>query len=231
MLCIEDDRNVRIEVRDTGIGIAPEQQRDIFNEFYQLHNPERDRTKGLGLGLAIVDRVARLLDHPIAVRSTPGVGSSFAVIVPRGDASRIASDAVPSSTGVVSDLGALRVLVVDDEIGAREGMRTLLEQWGCEVMLAASENEAIGATRTSSTVPDAIIMDFRLRDGRTGPQAIEKLNEEIGCEIPALIVTGDTAPERLREAKAGGYQLVHKPVQPAMLRAFLGNVRRRKHAT
>jgi signal transduction histidine kinase len=71
MLCIEDDRNVRIEVRDTGIGIAPEQQRDIFNEFYQLHNPERDRTKGLGLGLAIVDRVARLLDHPIAVRPLP----------------------------------------------------------------------------------------------------------------------------------------------------------------
>jgi signal transduction histidine kinase len=227
IVCTADARNVRIEVADTGIGIPAEQHHEIFSEFHQLHNPERDRTKGLGLGLAIVDRVARLLNHPIEVRSTPGVGSCFSVTVTRGDASRVVPEAT-ASPGGAGDLKGLRALVVDDEIGAREGMRTLLEQWGCEVMLAASESEAIDAMRASSGAPEVIIMDFRLRDGRTGPQAIEKLQGVSGQRIPALIVTGDTAPERLREAKAAGYPLVHKPIQPATLRAFLGNVRRRR---
>jgi two-component system, sensor histidine kinase len=229
IVCSEDAGSVRIEVRDTGIGIAPEQQRDIFKEFYQLDNPERDRTKGLGLGLAIVERVARLLDLPIEVHSTPGAGSAFSVTVPKGNPSRAGTDAAVRAAAATCDLAGLRVLVVDDEIGAREGMRTLLEQWGCDVTLAASEAEAIDATREADTLPEVIVMDFRLRDGRTGPQAIEKLKEQLGRDVPALIVTGDTAAERLREAKAGGYQLVHKPVQPAMLRAFLGNVRRRKY--
>jgi CheY-like chemotaxis protein len=149
--------------------------------------------------------------------------------VPRGDASRVVAAASSSPVAVI-DLTGLHALVVDDEISAREGMRTLLEQWGCNVMLAASESEAVDAIRASSTAPDVMIVDFRLRDGRTGPQAIERLQSDLGASIPALIVTGDTAAERLREAKASGYQLVHKPVQPAMLRAFLANVRRRKHA-
>jgi signal transduction histidine kinase len=229
--CVSRDRDVRIEVIDTGIGIPSEQQHQIFGEFYQLRNPERDRTKGLGLGLAIVDRLARLLGHPIEVQSTPGAGSRFSVTVPRGEASRVVSTDGAVSRAVATDVSGMRVLVVDDEIGAREGMRTLLEQWGCDVILAACEQEATDALRAAAVVPDAIIMDFRLRDGRTGPQAIASLKRESRPDIPALIVTGDTAPERLREARDGGYQLVHKPVQPAMLRAFLNNVRRRKRVT
>jgi two-component system, sensor histidine kinase len=231
IMCVPDGRHVRIEVTDTGIGIPREQQREIFNEFHQLHNPERDRTKGLGLGLAIVDRVARLLDHPVEVRSSPGRGSCFAVTVPCGDALRVATVSVSAARPGVTDLTGLHALVVDDEIGAREGMRALLEQWGCDVTLAASETEAIEAVHALKAVPDVIIMDFRLRDGRTGPQAIERLRSELGGEIPALIVTGDTAAERLREAKVSGYDLVHKPVQPAMLSAFLRNVRRRQRAS
>ncbi len=231
IVCVPDDRNVRIEVGDTGIGIPPEQQHEIFNEFYQLHNPERDRTQGLGLGLAIVERVARLLDHPIDVRSAPGVGSCFSVTVPRGDPNRAIADAASPANAIPLDVAGLRVLVVDDELSAREGMRVLLEQWGCEVTLAASEHEAIDIMRAAYATPDAIIVDFRLRDGRTGAQAIRTLQDEFGAEIAALIITGDTAPERLREAKASGYQLVHKPVRPAMLRAFLGNARRRRLAS
>ena len=229
--CVSRDGDVRIDVIDTGIGIPPQQQHDIFGEFYQLHNPERDRTKGLGLGLAIVDRLARLLGHPIEVQSEPGAGSRFSVTVPCGDVSSVVITDCGASRPVAADVRGMQVLVVDDEIGAREGMRTLLEQWGCDVVLAACEQEATNALRASGVCPDAIVMDFRLRGDRTGPQAIVRLTREFGSDIPGLIVTGDTAPERLREARDGGYQLVHKPVQPAMLRAFLNNVRRRKRVT
>jgi signal transduction histidine kinase/CheY-like chemotaxis protein len=216
---------VRIEVADTGIGIPADRQREIFDEFTQLGNPERDRTKGLGLGLAIVDRVARLLGYPLHVESRPGAGSHFSVEVPRGDAQRLAADELADAAGAQGDVAGLRVMVVDDEIGIREGMRTLLEQWGCAVVLAGSEDEAVAAARQSGFIPEVVIADFRLRDGRTGAQAIQRLERELGVTMPALIVTGDTAAERLREARTSGYQLVHKPVQPAMLRAFLRNAR------
>jgi two-component system, sensor histidine kinase len=225
--CVSLAEQLRIEVADSGIGIPAAQHREIFDEFHQLGNPERDRAKGLGLGLAIVDRVARLLGHSIDVESAPGEGSRFSVTVPLGDSRRIASDGTPVTASAGEDLAGVRTIVVDDEIGVREGMRTLLEQWGCEVTLAGSEDEAVDAARQLAAAPDAVIVDYRLRDGRTGVQAVERLNREFARDIPALIVTGDTAPERLREAKASGYQLVHKPVQPAMLRALRKNARRR----
>jgi signal transduction histidine kinase len=227
IICVPCGENIRIDVLDTGIGIPPEQQRDIFKEFHQLDNPERDRKKGLGLGLAIVDRLSQLLAHPIELQSTPGKGSRFSVSVPRGDPRLVFTDTIPSVGETSHNLAGLRVMVVDDEISVREGMFTLLDGWGCEVILAGSEDEAVADA--SSEPPDAIIMDYRLRDGRNGPQAIARLINEFGHTIPALIVTGDTATERLREAKASGYQLIHKPIQPAMLRAFLHNVCNDKH--
>ncbi|HKW37636.1 MAG TPA: hybrid sensor histidine kinase/response regulator [Burkholderiales bacterium] len=218
---------VRIEVSDTGVGVPLAQQREIFKEFYQLGNPERDRTKGLGLGLAIVDRVARLLQHPIDVRSTPGRGSCFSVTVPLGDPARVTAEAAPVAEAAGNDVAGLLAVVIDDEGSIREGMRTLLRQWGCDIVLAGSEDEAVERLRTRAIAPDAIIADYRLRDERTGVEAVERLRREFGAKIPALIITGDTAPERLREVTAGGHQLVHKPVQPAMLRAFLRNARPR----
>jgi two-component system, sensor histidine kinase len=218
---------VRIEVSDTGIGIPEVHQRDIFNEFYQLGNPERDRTKGLGLGLAIVDRVARLLEHPISVASAPGRGACFAVVVPLGDAGQIVCEPASDGAGANHDLSGLRVVVVDDEIGVREGMRTLLAQWGCDVVVAGSEDEAVAAVLAAGWLPEVAIVDYRLRDERTGVQAVERLRREFGDAIPALIVTGDTAPERIREAQASNYPLVHKPVSPAVLRASLRRVRNR----
>jgi CheY-like chemotaxis protein/anti-sigma regulatory factor (Ser/Thr protein kinase) len=227
--CAADGDQVRVEVTDTGIGIPPDKHREIFDEFHQLQNPNRDRNKGLGLGLAIVDRVARLLGHRIEVQSTPGKGSCFTVLVPLGDALCVVEE--PSRAVVaLDDVGGLHVVVVDDEIDIREGMQSLLQQWGCQVSLAASAAEAVAVARAADVVPHAIIADYRLRDGETGVQVIEQLQRELEARIPALIVTGDTASERLQEAGASGYQLVHKPVQPAMLRAFLRNVSRRNAA-
>ncbi|HEX7044821.1 MAG TPA: hybrid sensor histidine kinase/response regulator [Burkholderiales bacterium] len=222
--------HVRIVVADTGVGIPASQHREIFKEFHQLGNPERDRTKGLGLGLAIVERIARLLHHPIAVESAPGKGARFSVTVPLGDPSRVVSDA-PPATETRADLTGLCVLVIDDERATREGMRTLLEQWGCRVLAAGSEEEAASAVRAAAAAPQAIVVDYRLREERTGVQAIGRMRAEFGSTIPALIVTGDTAPERLREAKASGYPLVHKPVQPAVLRTFLRNARQVRRAS
>jgi two-component system, sensor histidine kinase len=216
---------LRIEVADTGIGIPTDQQRAIFSEFYQLGNPERDRSQGLGLGLAIVDRVAQLLGHPIEVQSKTGQGSCFSVEVPMGDAQQVVADPDLHAEYALNDLVGLRVMVVDDEISVREGMQTLLEQWGCSVTAVGSEEEAVAAVRAAGCAPHTIIVDYRLRDGRTGVQAIDRLNRELASLLPALIITGDTAAERLREAQGSGYQLVHKPVQPAMLRAFLRNLR------
>jgi len=218
---------VRIDVSDTGIGIASPHHREIFNEFYQLGNPERDRTKGLGLGLAIVDRVARLLNHSVSVDSAPGAGSRFSVTVPLGDAAQIAHETPTEVAGASHDLTGLCAVVVDDEINVRDGMRILLEQWGCDVIVAGSEDEAVAAVREAGRVPDVALVDYRLRDERTGAHAIERLRSEFGDSMPALIITGDTAPERLRDAQASGYPLVHKPVPPAVLRAFVRKVRNR----
>lgn len=228
--CVAQGNDVRIDVIDTGIGIPAAQHAAIFDEFHQLGNRERDRAKGLGLGLSIVQRVARLLGHRIEVKSEVGRGARFSVTVPLGDADRVAADERLRAGEAGWDLTGLCVVVVDDERSVREGMATLLAQWGCRVIAAASEEEAVVALRLAAARPEVIVADYRLRNDRTGVQAIKRFREEFGGDLPALIVTGDTAPERLRDASAGGHQLVHKPVQPALLRAFLRNARRRRIA-
>ena len=232
---------VHIEVRDTGIGIAPEQQQEIFREFFQVANAERDRTKGLGLGLAIVERTAALLHCQIKVESAPGKGSVFRVQIPV-DAFQVADmpSATTPSTATSGDaadfnldkinlgLSGMRVLVIDDEIAVRVAMAAVLHGWGCVAILASSEDEAIQNLQGQMT-PQVIITDYRLREGKTGADAIKRIHQELGAAIPALIITGDTAPERLHEAQASGHTLMHKPVQPAKLRAFLQRIQR--HAT
>jgi signal transduction histidine kinase len=223
----KQDGEVRAEVRDTGIGIAPEQHEDIFREFYQITNPERDRSKGLGLGLAIVRRLAALMEHRVEITSELGSGSRFSIILPEGERTAMPwPEAQPPYLGQ-RDINGLRVLVIDDEVAVREGMQAVLQGWGCETILAASENEALEKLQDSEA-PHAIISDYRLRDGKNGAQAIAILRSKFGYAIPAMIVTGDTDPERLREAQASGVALMHKPLQPAKLRAYLRTVQRRK---
>lgn len=229
LACRTSGSMLHVEVRDTGIGIPPEQHGEIFKEFHQLENPERDRTKGLGLGLAIVERIARLLHHPVHVQSKPGQGSCFSIAVPLGDPAQVACESTDPVIAL-EGLEGLCAVVVDDERDIRDGMRLLLDRWGCDVVLAASEDDAVEALRAKARVPDVILADYRLRDERTGIQAIERLRREFGTHIPALIVTGDTAPERLRQAKQSGYTLIHKPVYSASLRAFLRNAQRARRA-
>lgn len=218
--CRRRGTQVRIEVWDTGIGIAPEHQEMIFQEFYQVGNPERDRGKGLGLGLSIAARLARLLGGRIDLRSIPGRGSVFAVQLSRVEAP---AATVPMTTDPTLD-GTVRdavVLVVEDDQLVREAIEGLLRQWGCVVVAAGSGDEALAALARDGHPPAAILCDYRLPQGETGIDVIGRLRDRIGSPVPAALITGDTAPELLREAGDSGLPLLHKPLQPARLRALL----------
>lgn len=227
ILCKSQGNEVCVDVNDTGIGIPAEQHKNIFREFYQLTNPERDRSKGLGLGLAIVDRLAKLMNHRIELSSKSDYGSCFSVLLPIGDAKAILSPEAPPPFMGHRDVYGMRIVVIDDEQVIREGMQAVLDRWGCVTTLAGSEEEALARLKGGEP-PHVIIADYRLRDGKTGVQAIARLQREFGLDIPALMVTGDTDPDRLSEAQASGHALMHKPVQPAKLRAYLRQVQRRK---
>lgn len=225
--CRAASTDIRIEVKDTGIGIAHDQHSEIFSEFYQIGNPERDRTKGLGLGLAIVRRIADLLRLPVGVESELHRGASFFVVVPKGDASRV-EQLNTVEIAQPENLAGLSVLVIDDDAAVRDSMRTLLSVWKCHVVTAGDATQAITLAREAFGCPDALVVDYRLREERSGTQAIAQVRAEFQAEIPALIVSGDTAPERLREVAESGHVLIHKPAPPAALRAFLFSALRAK---
>lgn len=218
--CRKRGDQLRIEVWDSGIGIAADQHDKIFGEFYRLGEPDRDRSAGLGLGLAIVDRLCRLLDHPIDVRSTVGKGSVFAVTVPLAPANKRAIEAsiVPRAQPSLSH--DKLVLVIDDDPLVLEGMSGIFRKWGCRVITADSDSKALKAVAEQDNLPDLIISDYHLANDRTGIETIEWLRGELSAQIPAFLISGDTDPATLYEAKAKGLHLLHKPVDPMALRAM-----------
>lgn len=213
---------VRIEVFDTGPGIPEDQIDEIFIEFHQLGNPARDRRQGLGLGLAIVKRLGTLLQHEIKVVSHLGRGSCFSMIVPRSR-SPITDRGLKIINRATLDtsLKGRRVLVLDDEIAILEGMHGLLTRWGCEVITAGSKIQALEQLDANPKKPELLIVDYRLPENVSGIDVAKDLQNHLQYPVPVLIITGDTGPERLREADASGYPLLHKPVQPAKLRSTL----------
>lgn len=209
--CRQHGKHAVLEIWDTGIGIAPEDQEEVFREFHQLGNPERDRRKGLGLGLAIADGLARAMGYELTLKSAPGRGSVFRLTLP------LVINAPESNVMMQSKTRLLnaRLLFIDDDEIVREGMLHLLRDWGCECEAAESIEEALALVQLN--VPDVIVSDYRLREQRTGVEAIAAVRKLIGSDIPALLITGDTAPTRLREAQASGIPLLHKPVSPGLL--------------
>ncbi|MBI5165987.1 MAG: PAS domain-containing protein [Magnetospirillum sp.] len=222
--CHRRGETVALAVCDSGIGIAPEDEAAIFEEFFQIGNPERDRAKGLGLGLAIVDRLARLLDHRVSVRSRPGHGSCFTVTMPAALPVTAASapPAADRRHAVTHDM----VMVIEDEELVRESLNAALTGWGYEVATAGSIEDAVAEIGHHRRRPALVISDYRLRGGEVGPVAIEAVRKRCGTAIPGLIITGDTAPERLKEARAAGYALVHKPFSTEALRDVVASLTR-----
>jgi signal transduction histidine kinase/CheY-like chemotaxis protein len=215
---------VRIEVWDTGAGIDATELPRVFDEFYQLGNPERDRSKGLGLGLAIVRRLGELLEHRIGASSTPGKGSCFSVEVPRC-AGPEASVERPGKPPTAEKAIASRMLVViDDESAVRDSTAVLLREWGYVVLAAGSLEEALQAISRSGRTPEVVLADYRLRDGATGLDAIRRLQNEFGTGLRAAVITGDIAAERLAEFRERGVRYLHKPVVPARLRELVSEL-------
>lgn len=211
--CRKKGAEIVLEIWDTGVGIALVHQQAVFREFLQLSNPERDRQKGLGLGLAIVHSLARVLKLELSLSSRPGVGSVFRLSLP------VAVDISSVEETHFDDSGAqlkgMSVLVIEDDDIVRNGMRILVRDWGGNCDTAGSIEEALELAQRHA--PDVVICDYRLREHRTGIQAIQALRDLLGDSFSVLLITGDTAPDRLREALASGIPLLHKPVLPNQL--------------
>ncbi|MDP3699555.1 MAG: ATP-binding protein [Hylemonella sp.] len=217
--------HIWIEVWDTGVGIAPEYQQDIFREFYQIGNPERDRNKGLGLGLNIVDRTARLLEHPLQLCSIPGRGTRFRIELPLAQAGDLHSLLLAADPMPVDDVRGLRVMVIEDDRQSAQALRGLLDSWGCLVGLVEGLQGALTLVE-GGFVPDLVLSDFRLRAGESGMQTLTQLRASLGRPLPACLMSGDTDPELIQACRDAGLPLLHKPVRPAKLRALMRRLAR-----
>jgi signal transduction histidine kinase len=215
-------QQVWIDVRDTGIGITGEHLGRIFEEFYQVGNPGRDRAQGLGIGLSIVQRLTRLLAHSLQVHSRPGRGSRFRLVLPTVAAPR--GDAAPvAPPGSVLPLPR-RVLVIDDETAIRQAVTDLLQAHGVAVEGAVGEAEAeavLAQSADSDSRIEALLCDVRLADGADGLAAAQRLRARFGPRLPVLLITGETAPQRLQQVQACGLRVLFKPVAAdALLQAL-----------
>jgi CheY-like chemotaxis protein len=217
---IHGGSHLRIEVWDSGIGISPEHQTQVFKEFFQVANPGRDRSYGLGLGLNIVERSAKLLGHELTVLSQVGCGTRIAITLPCVAASEHLAPLIASEAVSVRDAAGQRILVIEDDDFAREAMHALLDSWGYQVNAVSTQSQGY-ASLAQDGMPDIIVSDYRLGHGENGIDAIAGLRKTAGYDIAACLMSGDTDAELMRLATQAGLTLLHKPVRPAKLRSLL----------
>ncbi len=209
---------VEIQVWDSGPGIEPAEQPLVFKEFHRLA-ATAVAERGLGLGLSIVERIGRVLDVPIVLRSVPGKGSLFSVRLPRAvGTSR--HDLIPDQKPAVGDIRGLRVLCIDNEADVLNGMQSLLEGWGCQAILAASGADALRRLDDLGAPPSIILADYHL-DAGTGLDAVKAIRAAANQELPVVIITADHSLEVQREIRAMGLIMLRKPLKAAQLRAIL----------
>ena len=214
------DDKILLQVWDTGVGIPPESKDEVFVEFQQLHNTHRDRNQGLGLGLAIVKRLCLLLEHSCEFYSQQGQGTVFNIYVPTGDVSLMSASDVDNVTHRW-DLSGRCIVVIDDERDILHAMDTLLSRWGCKVVVAESLQDAVDGLNKNKLTPDLILSDLRLKDDRTGIEAINSLRNQFGSSINGILITGETSPEQIKLAKESGYEVLQKPVKLIRLRTVI----------
>ena len=208
---------INVEVWDTGIGIGATELPRVFDEFYQVGRGERARSRGLGMGLAIVKRLSRLLGHELAVVSRPGKGTLFRIGIALSDLPEI-QDATAAADTLPMPLAQSRtILIIDDGEAIREGLRLLLEEWGYEAIAAGTIAEAERAVFALEVPPDLILSDLHLGDGPDGLAAIEVIRRQCGHDVPAIVITGDTSHSEMRRVSESGHPVLFKPVQPRKL--------------
>ena len=208
-----------IEVWDTGIGIPDNKVDDIFTEFQQLANPERDSRKGFGLGLAISQGLAKTIGTKITVSSVLGKGSVFRFTLPMSQ-----QEVVEDITKKDYDINFIgkSVLIIDDNESIRLSMHKLTTSWGCECLSAESAEQALKIIQNKKV--DIMLVDYRLRDNKTGRDAIADIRQSLKQNTPAIIITGDTASERIKEAQAVDAILLHKPVSTKQLMRMMNHL-------
>ncbi|MEO6410708.1 MAG: hybrid sensor histidine kinase/response regulator [Burkholderiaceae bacterium] len=221
----------RIEVWDSGPGIPEAEFERVFEEFYQLGNRERNRAAGLGLGLSIVRRLARLLGHPLALHSRTGRGSRFRIDLPATEAPAIELAADPDAGESVGSIARLGVAVIDDDPAVRDSMTELLTRWGCDVVAGSTGEEVLAqAGEYPARRLHAALVDFQLSDGRNGIDAIRTLRGACGEGLPALLLSGASSAARLAEVRASGHAWLSKPVRAARLHGWLAQAAGRNDA-
>ncbi|MDD1958042.1 response regulator [Pseudomonas sp. B21-036] len=214
---------LRLEVWDTGRGIAAQRLQSIFLEFNQLDVGRAADRKGVGLGLAIVERIARILDYPVRVRSWPGRGSVFSIDVPLSTERRCPPVLAPAPLPSVGDpLPGRRLLVLDNELSILQSMAALLAQWGCEVLTATDRKTAFQVLQ--GRAPELVLADFHLDHGVTGCEVVRDLREHFAVTIPAVMITADRSDQSRRAMQRLGAPLLNKPVKPGKLRAVLSQL-------
>ena len=215
--------HARIEIWDSGIGIAPEHQEKVFQEFYQVGNPQRDRRLGLGVGLNVVDRSCRLLEHPLSLRSCLGAGTRVALVVPIAKPKPEAEPRFGIPTPAHETFTAAHVLLIEDDAMGRTALTGLLESWGYAVTAVEGATLAVEQFQKAPHI-DLIISDFRLGGGSNGMDAIQMLRTLAGRKLVACLISGDTSLEFRQQVKDAGLLLLSKPVRPGKLRSLLRHI-------
>jgi len=213
---IKEGSSVILSVSDTGVGIAKQELSSIFDEYHQIANKKRQRNEGIGLGLSIVKKTARLLGHPVSVSSELEKGSTFSLTAPLCSESNTKP---VSNTSKVASMTGVKVLVVDDETDTLNAMQSVLENWGCEVRLAETPEQARDSV--AATHPDIIFSDYRLHESLNGIELLHALKQEFDIDIPCIIISGDKSETLIRNAEQNGFPYLAKPVNIAVMNSLL----------
>lgn len=212
------------KVCDSGIGIAEEERQKVFEEFYQIGNPERSSKRGLGL--SIVKRLCDLLGHEIGFLSRPGRGTRFRLVVPIGMRPSPVEPPTVRQQRNDEDIAGSLIVVIDNEASIVEGMTILLDSWGAEVIASLDGEDVVARVHKAGRIPDVIVADYRLDENLVGTDVFARLHAELDPAIPAILVTGSSAPDRIAQAARSGYHLLIKPVAPEKLRALIASTLR-----
>ncbi len=222
--CRRKSNKIRLEIHDTGCGIPEEHLDTIFDEFYQVPKKIKKQKQGLGLGLNIAQRIAKLLDHCIHLKSSLGKGSVFAIDLPLGDVWKSEVGEPEISEAIGGEFSKTKVLIVEDDEILRDSLAELFNRWGVNIRLAESEENVLSILDTEDWTPDLLLVDYRLHAGTTGTQVANSIRKKLDSSLPCIVMTADTDPKIIEYIKSLNFPILIKPLNPPQLRLMMHNL-------